>query len=437
MIFGWGKKKQEEEEEEEEVELVTFQGSLNGIAPDLKENAKLVQAGLVRSKELVTEALSQRAEMIRLEPKGQAAVATFYIDGIPTPGERMPVQAGLAVTQMLKLLSGLDIKVRTKAQSGGIKAQFNELPWEVRIDSSPLKEGGERLIVRMRNTKIPFESPNDLGYSDKIKEKIKELAAGKKGLILAAGPPLSGVSTLALAIVRGIDAYMTTIFSIFDPGRDISHVSHFKPDNPDEDWRKTVIRAKRAEAEVLYMEPIRNAEYAKQLLEDCEDVTMIAEFAGKDAADAITRMCQLTGDPKAVAENLKAVFSQKLVRILCDKCRQAFRPNPKLLEKVGLPPETKVLYRKYEPPAEDSEEEPEICEKCNGSGFFGRTAMIELIENNDAIKAIILAGADPGALRSAARKEKFPSLQMDGLRLVAQGKTSLEELQRVFKGEAP
>ena len=434
MIFGWGKKKEEQDDEEEEIELVTFQGSLNGVTPDLKENAKLVQAGLVRAKELVTEALSQRAELIRLEPKGQAAVATFYIDGIPHPGERMPAQAGLAITQMLKLLGGLNIKERGKPQSGGIKAQFNELPWEVRIDSSPLKEGGERLIVRMRNTKIPFESPNDLGYSDKIKEKIKELAAGKQGLILAAGPPLSGVSTLVLAIVRGIDAYMTTIFSTFDPGRDIAHVSHFKGEEGD-DIRKTVVRAKRAEAEVLYMEPIRSAEFAKIVLEDCEDVTMISEFAAKDAADAIVRLCQLTGDPKTVAERLKGVFSQKLVRILCDKCRQAFRPNPKLLEKVGLPPETKVLYRKYEPPAEDSDEEPEHCEKCNGTGFFGRTAMIELIENSETIKGIILAGADAGALRAAARKEKMPSLQQDGLRLVAQGKTSLEELQRVFKGE--
>ena len=105
MIFGWGKKK-EEEEEEEEIELVTFQGALNKVEPDLKENAKLVQAGLVKAKEIVTDALMKRAEMIRLEPKGQAAVATFYIDGIPTPGARMPAQTGLAVTQMLKLLAG-------------------------------------------------------------------------------------------------------------------------------------------------------------------------------------------------------------------------------------------------------------------------------------------------------------------------------------------
>lgn len=433
MIFGWGKKK-EEEEEEEEIELVTFQGALNKVEPDLKENAKLVQAGLVKAKEIVTDALMKRAEMIRLEPKGQAAVGTFYIDGIPTPGTRMPAQAGLAVTQMLKLLSGLDVKVRNKPQSGGIKAQFNELPWEVRVDSQPMKEGGERLVIRLRNTKIPFETPSDLGYSDVIKQKIRELAAGSHGIILASGPPMSGVSTLVLGIVRGIDAYMTTIYSMFDPQRDISHVTQFKAE-PGDDLRRTIVRAKRAEAEVMYMEPVRSVEFGKVLLEDSEDVTMIAEFAAKDAADAIARFCQLAGDPNLVADRLRGVFSQKLVRVLCDKCRQAFRPNPKLLEKVGLPEETKVLYRKFEAPKEEETDELDICEKCGGAGFFGRTAMIEVIENTDAIKEIIKAGADPGALRAAARKEKMPSLQSDGIRLVGEGKTSLEELQRVFKGE--
>lgn len=436
MIFGWGKK--QEEEEEEEIELVTFQGALNKVEPDLKENAKLVQAGLVKAKELVSEALLQRAEMVRLEPKGQAAVATFYVDGIPTPGTRMPAQAGLAVTQMLKLLAGLDIKVRNKPQSGGIKAQYNELPWEVSVDSQPLKEGGgERLIIRFRNTKIPFETPADLGYSEVIRSKIRDLAGEHKGIILVAGPPLSGVTTLATGIVRGIDAYLTTIYIMFTPRREIPHVTEFQKE-PGDDLRRSIVRAKRAEAQVLYMEPVRNVELGKTLLEDSEDACMIAEFAAKDAADAIARFTQLSGDPKLVAERLRGVFSQKLVRLLCDKCRQAFRPNPKLLEKVGLNPETKVLYRKYEPPKDEAgnAEEPEHCEKCNGAGFYGRTAMIELIENTDAIKPIIAAGSDPGSLRSAARKEKFPSLQSDGLRLVAEGKTSLEELQRVFKGDA-
>jgi type II secretory ATPase GspE/PulE/Tfp pilus assembly ATPase PilB-like protein len=435
VIFGWGKKKKEEEEEEEEIELVTFKGSLNKVEPDLKENAKLVQAGLVRAKELVTEALAARAEMIRLEPRGQASIASFYVDGVPNPGARLTPQQGLAVTQMLKLLAGLDIKERKANQSGGINANWNELPWEVRIDSQPMKEGGERLLVRLRNTKIPFETPSDLGFSDKIRERIRELAAGKQGIILCAGPPLSGLSTLTLAVVRGIDAYMTTIYVVFDANRDIPHVAHFKAE-PGDDLRRTIVRAKRAEAEVMYMEPLKTAELAKIYLEDSEDVAIITEFQAKDAADAIVRFNALAGDKKLVAERLKGVFSQKLVRLLCDKCRQAFRPNPKLLEKVGLPPETKVLYRQYVPPTEEEQaagEEEEVCEKCGGTGFYGRAAMVELIENNEAIKPLIEAGADAATLKAAAKKQKFPTLQMDGLRMVAQGKTSLEELQRVFK----
>jgi type IV pilus assembly protein PilB len=128
------------------------------------------------------------------------------------------------------------------------------------------------------------------------------------------------------------------------------------------------------------------------------------------------------------------VISQKLVRLLCPDCKQAYRPNPKLLQKVGLPPETKVLYRAPKPEEEEEEDEDyEPCEKCGGVGYFGRTGMVEFIETTPAMKEIIEAGADAAKIREQAKKEKMQSWQSDGMRLVAAGKTSLEELQRVFK----
>ena len=148
MIFGFGRKNDDDDDDdddEEEIEYVLFQGALNGVEPDMKGNAKLVQAGLLRAKELVSDALSRRAEMVRLEPKGQFAVSTMYVDGVPFPGAKIPAPAALAITQMLKLLAGLDVKERTKPQSGGIKAQLEEIKYEIRIDTTPIP-GGERLF---------------------------------------------------------------------------------------------------------------------------------------------------------------------------------------------------------------------------------------------------------------------------------------------------
>ena len=434
VIFGFGRKQvDDDDDEEDEVELVLFQGSMNGVEPDMKGNAKLVQAGLLRAKELVTSALSRRAEMVRLEPKGTFAVSTLFVDGVPFPGSKMQPQAALAVTQMLKLLAGLEVKERTKPQTGGIKAQYLENKYEIRIDSTPIP-GGERLIIRIRNVKQNFETPDELGWSEGLKDKIRELASLKKGIIIAAGMPLSGVSCAAFGLLRSIDAYLFNIYSLAKTGKDIAHVAEFKPEEGDS-FQQTMVRAIRAEGDVLFVPPVRDTDFAKVMLEEAEDACLITEMTAKDCADAIARFVQFSGDPILSAERLHGVISQKLVRLLCVTCRQAYRPNPKLLQKVGLPPETKVLYRAPKPDeeAEDDDEEPEVCEKCGGVGYFGRTGMVEFIEINAAMKEIIEAGADPAKIREQAKKDRMQSWQSDGMRMVAAGKTSLEELQRVFK----
>jgi type IV pilus assembly protein PilB len=338
---------------------------------------------------------------------------------------------------MLKLLSGLDIKVRSKAQAGGMNAQYKDDSFLIRIDTQPLPTGGERLTIRAQNKKVRLETPEDLGFGDSLKTKIRELTASKKGVILAAGPPMSGVTTTAFAILRGIDGYLYTIYTLTDmTGREVMHIKAFEG-NEGDDFVRTVGRAKRAEGDVLYVDPLRDGEFARNVLGQADEVCIVSEMAAKDSADAIAKLVEMVGDANLVAERLGGVFSQKLVRLLCTKCRQAYRPHPKLLQKVGLPPETQVLYRATEIGADEpSDDEIEICPKCGGVGYFGRTGMIELIEMTPEMKQVVLSGGDAAAIKTQARKEKMQSFQSDGLRLVAAGKTSLEELQRVFQPPA-
>ncbi|REJ93735.1 MAG: secretion system protein E, partial [Planctomycetota bacterium] len=97
------------------------------------------------------------------------------------------------------------------------------------------------------------------------------------------------------------------------------------------------------------------------------------------------------------------------------------------------PPETKVLYRP--PQAEDIEDDEDVCSRCGGVGYFGRTGMIEFIEMTEDMRQVVAGGAAADAIKAQARTEKMQSFQSDGLRLVAEGKTSLEELQRAFRGK--
>lgn len=435
MIFGFGRNRAEEEEEqEEELELVLFQGALNGKDANLAANKRLVELALLRSKEMVSDALNRRAEMIRLDPKGKAAVVTIFIDGVPYAGERMPVQAGTAVTQMIKLLAGLDIKVRNKPQSGGIRAEFDEKPYELRVDAIPLKTGGERLLIRAQNTDEQLETPDDVGIPMELREKIRELSSNRQGVILAAGPPMSGVSTTAMAMMRCIDAYLYSIYNLADlGGRDLMHITNFER-KPDDDLEQTIARAIRSEADVLFVDPLRDVEMARTIFGMADKVCFASEIKAPDAASAILQLNKWLGDPKLTAARLQMVVSSKLIRKLCKDCKQAFRPNPKLVQKVGLPPETSVLYRTPQPVEVDGKiEEPDPCRFCGGIGYYGRTAMFEVIEMTDSVRKIVAAGGDAAAIKQQARKEKMSSLRSEGLRLVAEGVTSLEELQRAFK----
>lgn len=435
MIFGFGRKADnDDDEDEEEFESVIFQGAVNGNNPDLTENSRLVQAGLVPAKDLVSEALSRRAEMIRLDPKGKASVATYFIDGVPYPASKMPSQRGLAITQMLKLLAGLDIKQRSKPQKGGIKAEYEEKAYEIRIDTQPLQGGAERLIIRAQDASVQLEKPRDLGFSESLIETIRDVGSSKQGVMLAAGPPFSGVTTMSIAMIRSVDPYLYSIYCVADLGsRELSHIRMFEAKEGD-DLEKTLARARREDADVILVDPLADKEQARVILEESKNLCLISEIPAKDAAEGIARLVQMTGDPKLVASQLKIVLSQKLIRLLCKKCRHAYRPNPKLLAKVGLPPETSVLYRPPKP-GDDDEEEQDFCETCGGTGYLGRIGLVEAIEVNDDIKQIILKGGDPNGIRSAARAAKMQTFQSDGIRLVAEGRTSLEELQRAFRSK--
>ena len=161
---------------------------------------------------------------------------------------------------------------------------------------------------------------------------------------------MSGVSTTALGIMRSVDAYLYSIYNLADfSGRDLAHVTEFKR-NEGENLVQWITRSKRQECDVMLVDPLREAETAKTIFDEADDRSFVTEMAAKDAADAVLRINAWLGDPKITADRLRLVISQKLIRKLCPECKQAYRPNPKLLAKVGLPPETKVLYRVPRPP---------------------------------------------------------------------------------------
>jgi len=430
VVFGFFKKKEEvEEEEEEEIEPVSFLGPVNGQEVNLKANGRLVEAGLMRAKDLVTDALSRRADTIRIEPKGPQAVVTLLVDGIPYPGGRLPKAEGHAITQMVKLLAGLDVKERKATQSGGIKAEFETKAYTLWVKSIPVADG-ERLMVRVTDSKLKLDVPAELGMGEGLRVKLRDLCA-TKGVVVVVGPPGSGTTTTLYALVRNVDAYIYTIFTIGNTeGKKLQQISPLEI-GANDDLATTLSRAIRKEANVILCDPLQDAATAQALFAKHEDVMLLTEMASKDTPAAVLQLIEWVGDPKLVAAGLKGVVTQKLIRLLCPDCRLAYKPKAEFLRKLGLPEDVPALYRKPPDAQEGSMEAP--CEKCGAMGYFGRTGMFEFLEVTDGMREVIAAKPDAASIRSQMKKEKMTTLQQDGLRLVAEGRTSLEELQRVFK----
>lgn len=431
MIFGFGKKKDDDFEEEDEIELISFQGPHNGETIDLKANAKLLDAGLLPAKEIVTDAILRRADMVRIDPKGDRSAIYLIVDGVAYPGDRLSKQEGLAVTMTMKLLAGLNIKNRTQPQTGGLNSSLEGKKYEIVVESQPLETGGERLNIKLRDLAVKLDSPAAIGIPDSIKDRLRELAGEKQGLFISAGPPRSGLTTTSLALMKVVDVYILSVYSITDmSNRDITNVTKFDV-NPNDSLETTLQRIIRVDADFVFAPPLRSVETAKTLLEYQSQLALLTEMPAPDAASAIVQLVKLVGDPTLVANGLKAVVSPKMIRLLCDECKEAFRPNPKIIAKAGLPAETKVLYRA---PVPEEGEELEPCPKCGGIGYYGRSGIFEMIEINDDIKKLITSGAaNVAQIKSAAKNAGMPTFKDGGLAKVAEGKTSLEELQRLFK----
>jgi type IV pilus assembly protein PilB len=440
VIFKFGKKGgsggRRRQDDEVEVELIRFQGASNGVPLDVEANQKLVRIAFDPVKELFTDAVTRGAETIRIDPKGERATIGFLIAGVPVPAGRIPRQKAHAMTQMTKLLAGLNSAERSQPQAGGIKASLEDSEFELTVLTQPIAGGVERLLVHIRNLEETLDRPEDCGITDDLKAKIREVTGLRQGLFIACGGSRTGVTTTLYACVRGIDAYLRDIQTIGDTqDRELINITAFET-NPEHDLQESLRRCFRVEPDVILLDPIDDADVAQVVAECHDQCTMMTEISAPDAAAGLLKWSEWLGNPELAAASLCGVISQKLIRRLCNECKEAYKPNPNLLKKIGLDPEeTPVLYRKSRPNVElvEQGEDIEPCTKCNDSGYQGRVAIYELIEMNDAIRKLVASGADLAKLRAAARQEDMLTLQKDAMRHVADGTTSLEELQRVFK----
>jgi hypothetical protein len=280
---------------------------------------------------------------------------------------------------------------------------------------------------------------------EKMREQLAELIGpGAKGMVAFAALPENGLTATWVAALRSTDRLMRDFISVEPVGKREPYVENvdvteFNPANnetPESKLPGSILK----QPEVICLPDVASG---KPLGIVCdwivnEDKLSLVSIRAKEATDALARLLALKpGDnfPKVI----KAVLNQRLVRKLCETCREAVQPTPELLQRLGIPPgRVQVLFREKQPlpPGQEPPRkrgEPLICPNCNGLGYKGRTAIYELLVVDDKLRQALAGQPTLDQLKQLARQAGNRTLQEEGILLVALGTTSIVELQRVLK----
>ncbi len=396
--------------------------------------------------QLVYDAVLARATDIHLEPTKDEMTVRFRIDGILQATSPFGREVGDAVLNIFKVLSAMDITEKRKPQDGSFsgEAQTQEsgitlsriLDFRVATSGSV---AGEKMVIRILDRSRTINDLARLGMRERMREQIHTVVSQPHGMFIVCGPTGAGKSTTLYACMAQIDRFQKNVITVENPVEyHIDHVTQIEINPKAGKTFATELRSiLRQDPDVIYIGEIRDQETAEIACQAAQTGHMVfTTLHANDTPTAIIRLLDLGVQPYMVASALSAILGQRLVRMLCPQCKVAYRPNPDLLRRANLPAgKIKAFYRppKEEEIENDDEGNPKVCEHCGGTGYRGRTGIFELLVVTDKIREMIKENLNLDQIRQEAVKQGMVYLQQDGMRVVIEGETSVDELLRVAK----
>lgn len=381
------------------------------------------------AKELVYDAILRRATDIHLEPTEDQMSVRYRIDGILHAAEPFDRPTGDAVVNVFKVLAAMDISEKRKPQDGSFGAKMEGREVDFRVATAGSK-AGEKLVMRILDNASSVGRLDEIGLRPKMVASIREMVSQPHGMFLCCGPTGSGKSTTLYAALREIDRFQKNVITIEDPIEyHIDNITQIEINTKSgQTFAATLRSVLRQDPDVIMIGEIRDQETATIACQAANTGHMVfSTVHSNDAITALFRLLDLGVEPFMIASALSAVLAQRLVRVLCETCKEPYKPKPEFLEKANLPLEKVDVF--YRPP----ENPQQVCPTCGGTGYVGRTGIFELLVITDTIRDMIRENPSLNAIKAEARRNGMIYLQEDGLRQVIQGRTSIKELLRVVK----
>ncbi|HJT31699.1 MAG TPA: ATPase, T2SS/T4P/T4SS family [Pirellulales bacterium] len=410
-----------------------------GGATDRDNTAHLLMArqapGYVPARELLAQGLDNRAGAVMLDYTQQAVAVRMQVDGVWHPGENLEREPGDALLAVLKLLASRNPNERRARQQGKFGVEYRDYKNECRLMSQGTQTG-ERVLIQFEDPSVKKKRPLDLGMRPKMFEDLQPVLNSHAGMVVVSAPAGGGLTSLLHAIVASMDRYTRGFVDVEDAATkevEVENVNVTTFNGAAGETPLTVLpKLLREYPDVLVVPDMKDAETVDLLCDQTGlDRTVVTTVRAKEASEALLRLLEYKAPREKLAAALKVVVNMRLVRKLCDKCKEAYAPPPQLLEQLRIPPgRVEALYR---PPTPNPEQPQEPCRQCRGIGYFGRTGIFEVLVVNEQVREALIKKPKLDVLRQAARQAGMRTLQEDGLLLAITGGTSLPELMRALK----
>jgi general secretion pathway protein E len=388
--------------------------------------------------EILDNALKKRATKISLTPSGEQYNLNFTIDEVDTPQPSVDKERAEYFVNFIKSAADLNLEDKRKPQKGKfkIKASGEKFDWQVTTAGS---SSGQQAALK-DVTEYEIKKASELGFSDEQLEKLKTLQEKSNGVFLVTGPAKSGVTTTVYGLLREHDAFLNSIDSLErKPIGDIPNVNQFKysmSDTGTTTYAKKLRSIIRMGPDITAVMDCKDAETAQLTCQAAaKSMLLYLNFESSSIAKGIAQWLKFVGDKNQAIDNLIGISNQRLIRNLCEECKQGYSPNRELLRKFNLPPEkAKVLYK----PGKviyDKRDREMTCPHCQGSGFYGVEALFELLVLDDKTKQTLKKVKKVKDINNVLRSSNVVALQQQALRKVLRGETSINEMIRVIQNK--
>ncbi|MFA5144306.1 MAG: type II secretion system ATPase GspE [Candidatus Omnitrophota bacterium] len=373
---------------------------------------------------LIMEAVKKSASDIHIEPEEETLRIRLRVDGILHEVASPPKHLQSALISRIKIMANLDISERRIPQDGrfSVKAEGKQI--DVRVSCVPTIYG-ENVVLRLLDTASALLSLADLGFSDSILQRYNKLITRPHGIILVTGPTGSGKTTTLYASLDKINSPEKNIITIEDPVEyKLAGIRQIQVDtNVSLTFANGLRSILRQDPNIIMVGEIRDLETAEIAIQaSLTGHLVFSTLHTNDAPGAVTRLIDMGVEPFLVSSSVIGILAQRLVRRICENCKEKYAPGKEELKDIGLSGVERANFYKGKG-----------CQACMNTGYKGRISIYELMTLDDKVRDAVTAKAATAEIRKRAIEFGMNTLMQDGIEKVRSGITTVEEVLRVTR----